>query len=189
MFVMLVNRSGDSELIKRIAGICYGNDGSNINLRNLINKGHLSPLRFMQFTFLVKGVTIACARQVMRHKHLDFMEKSLRYTKPCSMIHFINTGDKDIDGIVDEFGRNAFELYDFLVQRNVPKQHARYILPQGTETEFFVTGNAQAWMHFLKVRMMSDVMPETMKLAWSIFEILNECEPDIFFREEAEAIA
>ncbi len=189
MFVMLVNQSGDSELIKRIAGICYGNDGSNINLRNLINKGHLSPFRFMQFTFLIKGVSIACSRQVMRHKHLDFMEKSLRYTKALSFTPQIKTNDEGLNEELESLHYFTVDLYKRLLDSGVQKQDARYILPQGTETEFFVTGNAQAWMHFLKVRMMSDVMPETMRLAWNIFDILNECEPDIFFREVTEAIA
>ena len=42
--------------------------------------------------------------------------------------------------------------YQELLALGVKREDARFVLPEGTQTELIVTGNLQAWLDFVKLR-------------------------------------
>ena len=54
--------------------------------------------------------------------------------------------------IIEEAYLKTYESYEKLINLGVAKELARIILPVGEYTEFYLTTNARALMHFLDLR-------------------------------------
>lgn len=64
--------------------------------------------------------------------------------------------------------------------RKFARQHARYVLPECTNTMIYVTFNAQAWRHFIYRRWSKHADKEICRLAGVIRDILVHESPNIF---------
>jgi thymidylate synthase (FAD) len=142
------------EKIGRYAGICYNSSQErNACIKRAVackDKGHLATLRFASATFLVKGISRICSHQMVRSAHLDFLQKSQRYCEE-DVPRFVypgTTSDTQISGLY----QTAYRVYEDLIKAGVKKEDARFVLPEGTQTELVVTGNFQAWLDFIKLR-------------------------------------
>jgi thymidylate synthase (FAD) len=136
------------------AGICY-NSNRNVaaNVRRAVlcrDKGHLATLRFAHATFHVSGISRVCSHQFVRSKHLDFLQRSQRYCEE-DIPKFIYPGtNRDTD--ISSAYQSAYAAYQRLLEAGVKKEDARFVLPEGSQTELIVTGNFQAWLDFIKLR-------------------------------------
>lgn len=70
--------------------------------------------------------------------------------------------------------------------RKYARQAARSVLPEATETQIFVTMNARALRHFLKMRASRHADAEIRRAAYQIFLLVREASPNLFrdFKEE-----
>lgn len=71
-------------------------------------------------------------------------------------------------------------MYRELVGRGVPKEDARFILPQATPQHIVITGNARNWLHFFCMRMSKSAQWEIREMAKLIHKKLMEISPLIF---------
>jgi len=62
----------------------------------------------------------------------------------------------------------------------LPKQDARYILPNAAETKLIMTLNARSLMHFLYMRTAAGAQWEIKDLANKLHEIVKPICPNIF---------
>jgi len=151
-------------------------------LRFLWRNKHTSPFESVEFQFEIK-CPIFVTRQWHRHRTQSYNEVSARYTelpeeyyvpKP-ELIGKQAVKDKqarDIsDGISsaftqDELGwcseqvelindhcETSFKVYKALLNRGVPRELARSVLPMATYTRFFAKSNLRNWLHFLELRL------------------------------------
>ena len=44
------------------------------------------------------------------------------------------------------------ELYNYMLDKGVAKECARFILPQSTMTRLYMTGNVRSWIHYIDLR-------------------------------------
>ena len=70
--------------ISECAKICYStkaieDGGKDITHAMVHNYKHLASLRFAYATFTISGISRACANQLVRSSHMDFMQESMRY--------------------------------------------------------------------------------------------------------------
>lgn len=165
----------DADLIGEIAGrICYAswdrpNPATATNegyLGNILKQQHFSVLEHGQFVFWVGGVSRAFTHELVRHRHLQFSQRSQRYVDerfgdfvmPMELER--NGGALDRVAFSDAH-QQAVDQYERLVQvltaggvpRKRARQAARYILPSGHATELVVSGNLNAWRTVLGKRM------------------------------------
>jgi thymidylate synthase (FAD) len=174
-----------------MAGICYNAKRDPASNKRRASKckddGHLATMRFASATFHIEGISRITSHQMVRHKFLDFLQRSQRY---CS--------EKDIDFIQPDklaempdevraaWGRTeamARHTYELAIQHGMKKEDARYILPHSGTTQLVVTGSFQAWYDFLygkAGRLQKAAQWEIKAVAEEIQRQLHEIAPEIF---------
>lgn len=185
-------------------------------LKYCIKHGHISI--FETACMCVEVITpLAIATQMLRHRSFTFQQLSLRYSSNEEMkdllgeygsLYYIpeeariqDTKNKQ-NSIFTENGElsdsmhntmlSAFTVadmaYNELLKSGIAKEVARFVLPQGSLTRMYVTGNARSWMHYLNVRDEQGVVQyEHVELARAIRKIFAEQFPTVskaFFNAE-----
>ena len=186
MKVELIDYTKDAEQkISEFAGICYDSKGANV--KRLKADGHLATFRFAYATFKVSGVSRACAMQMLRHKFLEFLMRSQRYCKETDFDYVIpKTVQYDNEDAWDAFSLamiQSEQRYNDLLNAGIKAEDARYVLPNACVTEFFVTGNFQAWYDFLygkAGRLQKAAQWEIKTVAQDIEAELSTISPTIF---------
>lgn len=183
MKVTLVDHTDQPEhKVGLFASICYDSNTSEEacikRAVSCVSKGHLATLRFAYATFKVEGISRACSHQLVRSKHLDYLQASQRYVEEVEVPKFIIP--KGIEKEVEAHNYNSYFLYKKLLASGVRKEDARYVLPNATPTSLYVTGNFQAWIDFINLRSGKEVQWEIREVANEIHRMLLTIAPNIF---------
>jgi len=144
--------------------------------------GHWSPFEFAAATFLIEGISRNCSHQLVRHRHLSFLQESQRYTTPTDAVippSFFSL-ESDLLGEVNDLIRGAFDLYDRLVRAGIPREDARFVLPQATATRLRVKGNFRAWREVIARRLGEPSQWEIKAVMREILRQLYEAAPVAF---------
>lgn len=184
MQVTLKYITEDAEnFIGSMAGICYGSDTANVekNVKRAAKcaqDGHLATLRFASAVFHVSGISRICSHQFVRSKHLDFLQRSQRYCKENEPA-FVYPGTP-LDTKISGLYQTAHRVYCELLEAGVRKEDARFVLPNGGQTELVVVGNLQAWLDFIRLRADKHAQAEIRAVAKEINNQLHKHCPNIF---------
>lgn len=183
MEVHLVDHTGDAESrIAKYAAICYNSktdeEANERRIRHLLKLGHLATLRFAYATFFIGGISRACANQLVRSKHLEYLQESQRYVKMTNASFVYPNTDKAY--LISSAYQTALAKYEELIANGVKKEDARLVLPLGVCTNMYVTGNFQAWKDFIRLRMDKAAQWEIREVATEINEQLNSIAPHVF---------
>lgn len=176
--------------IGRMSGICYGRETDrekNIKrAAKCAEDGHLATLRFATAVFNISGISRVCSHQMVRSKHLDFLQRSQRYCKELDT-EFVSPESKtpDIACLYYEAYDTAMSYYEQLIEAGVKKEDARFVLPEATHTELNVVGNLQSWRDFIKLRADKHAQWEIRNVAITINNILAKECPNLFKQMEA----
>jgi thymidylate synthase (FAD) len=192
MKVELLQATPNPEIfIGQMAGICYGKENSDDETcvkraAHCVEKGHLSTLRFAHATFRVSGISRIASHQFVRSKHLDFLQRSQRYTEKQSTIYppvleqKCDQISEELDNMIDNLAIASDLAYAQAISEGVKKEDARFLLLQGAETELIVVGNFQAWIDFINLRETKEAQWEIRAVATEIREQLATIAPNIF---------
>lgn len=173
------------EFIGDCAGICYGSPRNpEANKRRAVgckDKGHLATLRFAHAVFHISGISRVTSHQMVRSKHLDFLQRSQRYCKETEPTFYIpDHYPPEMQGTFEYAYRVAHDLYMGLLSKGIKKEDARFVLPEATHTELIVVGNLQAWLDFITLRTDPAAQSEIRTVATTIKELLHEQLPELF---------
>lgn len=165
----------ESAISGRIAGISHGNDyvdeGGCLGLvSKCIMWGHDSVLEHVSMTFLITGISRACSHQLVRHRMASYTQKSQRYVKENGGFVFVQGMNDDMLKVYSDAMNNAYSAYKELIKLGMPKEDARYVLPNATTTSLYVTMNGRSIRHFLKLRLDKSAQWEIRKLAGLIYD-------------------
>ncbi|MEO2065241.1 MAG: FAD-dependent thymidylate synthase [Desulfurobacteriaceae bacterium] len=144
-------------------------------------------LRHSWFTFLVDGISRACSHQLVRHRPASYSQQSQRYV---AMRKFPYVEPESVKGVKVEVNneeisfKDLMELigkfYEKLVEKGVPKEDARFVLPNACTTRIVFTMNGEELVHFLRLRTCSRAQWEIRKMAIEILRILRNNFPNLF---------
>ena len=107
-----------------------------------------SSWEFVDFTFAVAGMTVACARQVMRARvGVSFAQQSMRVV---DMRKF--TAEMPMSIRADAIANNQWELvmedtratYEIFLKQGIPPEDARGVIPLNAHTSFLMKVNLRA---------------------------------------------
>jgi len=144
-------------------------------IRNCIKRGHLSPLEHASFTFSISGCSRACSHQLVRHRLASYSQQSQRYVKMDmkDMPFFIPQSISTI------YYKEYIEMlntisgfYNTLIEKGIPKEDARYILPEATRTKIVVTMNLRELIHFFHERLCGKAQDEIREAATAMAELV-----------------
>jgi thymidylate synthase (FAD) len=174
--------------IAACARVCYasepkGKDANAKLLRNLRGWGHLSTFEHSSATFMVEGVSRACTHQLVRHRIASYSQQSQRYVNEEGFEYVTPpsvrkepASQRRFDAAVEE----ARKAYKELIGLGVPKEDARFLLPNACATKIAVTMNFRELRHFIKLRSDKGAQWEIKDLAQEMLRILKEKAPNAF---------
>lgn len=188
MKVELLSITPDCESVIEEAGrTCYqSKPGDKTIIQRWIKSGHLSILEHASVTFRISEVSRALTHQLVRHRTFKFSQQSQRYVKedgfdyvvPDSIKHHPNELVFASYTAIMEAIQNTYNEY---IKDGVPKEDARFILPNSCHTEIVVTADFRNLRHFFELRLDKTSQWEIRVLADKMLEIVKEIAPNCFF--------
>lgn len=184
MIVELIAHTTDPlALCEEAAAMCTQSDKPAQALRGAIRSGHESVLEHASFTFRIEGISRITLAQLTRHRIASFSVLSQRYVgqsqQGCvipSSIASDKLRSEDYKKLVEVMGK----IYDAMLEVGIPKEDARYILPQGTTTNLIMTMNARELGHFFSLRCCNRAQWEIREMADQMLRILVAQWPELF---------
>ena len=184
MYIRLIDCTNDPlYIISHAARTCY-NSHSKDSLqtrdefvKGLIKSGHETPLEFASATFDIYGISRICQNQMVRHRHASFCVMSERYVD-VSKMNFTYPYDvlNKYEGLV-EYIEEAKRIYKRMLDIGIKREDARFLLPQGINTNLCVNMNFRELRHFLKLRTDKRAQWEIREVALEILSICKEMWP------------
>ena len=140
----------------------------------------------LAFTFAIEGISRACSHQLVRHRVASFSQQSQRYIQVKRLQKHVVTpptvAEKAREGF-ESFIGEASDAYSELVARGVPREDARFVLPNASETSLLMTMDGGSLMHFFGLRLCNRAQWEVRAMAEEMLRHVKAAEPDLF--EEA----
>ena len=154
-------------------------------VRMLISRKHYSVLEHATATFRISEVSRTMTHQLVRHRLAAYTQQSQRVVnegdlKKYSMPPSVQNSDLTVQGVFNSVMKKAFNAYDFLIQRGIKREDARFVLPNACQTQIVMTGNFRTWRHVIKMRGTKHAQWEIRSVAREIHRILKEECPSAF---------
>lgn len=204
-FVRLVEHMGSDLSIARAARVSYDaawrageDEGSDARLiRYLWRNKHTTPFEAVEFQFEVKA-PIFVFRQWHRHRTWSFNELSARYRElpeefyvPAPEQIGVQSKDnkqaREAGGDVKEAEiaamiirgacAKSFGQYRSLIERGVPRELARSVLPVATYSHMFAKVDLHNLFHFLQLRCHSHAQYEIRVYANAMLDLIRPLVP------------
>ncbi|HBG21865.1 MAG: FAD-dependent thymidylate synthase [Syntrophaceticus sp.] len=151
-------------------------------LKRLISMGHLSPAEHASFTFAIDGVSRSLSHQLVRHRIASYSQKSQRYVSESNFFYITPPSiaeDPEATAVFEQVMGDLQEAYGKLADI-VPREDARYLLPNAVETKLVCTMNARSLYNFFRMRCCCRAQWEIRALAQEMREIVRQIAPDLF---------
>lgn len=156
------NSSNDKQLLNRITR-CY-------------EQGHMSVFEFADLEFYISGISRACSHQLVRHRHMSFVQQSQRYNKID-----VNNDDwyvtpkrlNDSD-LFKQLMRSCAATYINALAHGVKPEDARFMLPEACKTDISVKTNLRSFFQFLDLREDMAAQWEIRDLAFTMEKVASE---------------
>lgn len=133
--------------------------------------GHFSPYEHVSFTFAISGVSRALSHQLVRHRIASYSQRSQRYVNEDSFGVVVPPTVAADPAAKEEFEKVITAIregYRRLAALGIPKEDARYLLPNACQTQLIMTMNARSLLHFLALRCCRRAQWEIRALAWQV---------------------
>jgi len=178
--------SGSEQLIENAARVCYASKHRGDRgefLQKLIKSGHESVLEHASATFLVEDISRACSHQLVRHRIASYSQRSQRYVSENAFEYVTPksiSADKEALHHYKKLMRDLTDHYGWMVARGIPKEDARFVLPNACQTTIMVTMNFRSLRNFFKLRLSPKAQWEIRELARKMLDICMEYAPNVF---------
>ena len=190
MSVKLVSVTPDAEkTMAYVARVSNPNNQENPNYAKLlgycIKHNHWSVFE-QSFMTLEIETTRGLAAQILRHRSFTYQEFSQRYADSSLLSETISLPElrrqdtknrqNSIDDI-DPFVKQEFEikmrkhfdagmkLYKEMLDADIAKECARFVLPLAVPTKLYMTGSVRSWIHYIDLRSGHGTQKEHMEIA------------------------
>jgi thymidylate synthase (FAD) len=194
---LLRHTENPAELVLTAMGKCYDSSPSFESLRAAIKAGHTSILEHVVFTWEIQGVSRVLLAQLTRHRIASYTVRSQRYCDESRVGYYDLLSEEPMSsgafsahwaGVFSAYRAGiakAFSTYREMVDAGMPREIARYVLPQATFTELIMTMNARE-LHdvFFPLRLSKRAQPEIRKLAQRMLVDCCRVAPEIFGEHE-----
>ena len=218
MKVKLIAYTPDPERVVALAArMCYANtidietlenglDSAQIKrlIYQLKDSGHTSTWEHVSFSFAIEGISRVVSHELVRHRiGCSYSQRSQRYCaegecdfiEPYTIRYKSKETDDDVlwssaaDDIFWSSVCNSKDDYKNLLENNIPREDARYVLPNATATRMIVTMNARALLHFFNLRCCNRAMREIRELANAMLDLVKKIAPTLFEKAGASCVS
>lgn len=184
---LLKATEGGMELVAdsaRVSGIPGGISNEQI-VKMIVDNDYSSALEHIVFTFELKDISIALARELLEHRMVSHTGRSTRYNEESGFGYYVPVElqragkEKQLEKF-NETVALMDKAYKELRASGVSRESARYLLPLALHATYIWTINARSLMNFLGLRLCVRAAPEFRELAAKIYALASEKYPVIF---------
>lgn len=153
-----------------------------------LSTGHTSPLRQVQFIFVVDNISRACSAQFNRHHiGIEREEMSQRYVNFNQGINAFITPPaiQKNEAVLQRWcalQKEIVDFYNFCTEKGIKQEDARFALPMGTVSREQFSMGFQAMQQFLDVRMCERAQWEIREMSWLMYRIMKKEFPTLASR-------
>ena len=158
----------------------------------IIQMGHASTMEHVSFTFGIEGVSRVLTHQLVRHRLASYSQQSQRYVAEHDFEYILPPSIAERPEASERFKalmENIQQAYNDLVEAGVPKEDARYVLANATETKIVVTMNARSLMHFFNLRCCNRAQWEIRELTYKMLAEAKAVAPLLVRNAGASCVA
>ena len=140
------------------------------------------------------------AAQILRHRSFTYQEFSQRYADssllgeeiPVPELRRQDTKNRqnstddlpeelkaDLWLKINDHFKAGMELYKQLLDAEVAKECARFVLPLATPTRIYMSGSCRSWIHYIQLREKNGTQKEHMDIALACKEVFKEQFPSV----------
>ena len=167
-----------------MAGVSTQKD-TNCHARGLscLEKGHTSVFEHCNASVVIKGISRACANQLVRHRIAAYTQESQRYvTEQVEGDDWYvvppSAAENGVEEIYRAYMRQAGENYANLLVSGMPREDARYVLPNAAKTSIAMTLNARSLMNLAKLRLDGHAQWEIREMTRALVEALSDVDDE-----------
>jgi len=197
MKVKLIRFTADPELLCGAAALTSTKSGSPSEIfekmdlekaRQIIKRvtgyGHASVIEHASFTFSLEGVSRAMTHQLVRHRIASYTQQSQRYVTYDTFEKYVTPPsieeNSEAKRIFNSALKKISETYHKLLEMGIPKEDARFILPNAAKTNIIVTMNARELRHFFNLRCCRRSQWEIRQVAIEMLKQAKNVAPSLF---------
>ncbi|MGQ9587259.1 MAG: FAD-dependent thymidylate synthase [Thermoplasmata archaeon] len=193
--VTLLNYTKDPDKICAAAAqSCYSEKGASVlfegttderakkMIKKVVEMGHLSVVEHAHFTFSVEGVSRSLTHQLVRHRIASYSQQSQRYVSMDRAQYVLPPSvadDPETKKLFTKTMDDVWKAYRALAKK-VPKEDARYVLPNACHTNITITMNARELWHFFSLRCCRRAQWEIRMMAWNMLAEARKVAPILF---------
>jgi len=189
---------GAEDVIERACRTCYlsfhrYNPPSSTEelIKKVIRKKHHSVLEHASATFRIKGGSRVMTHELVRHRLMSPSQESQRYvefgkTRDYHIVVPPTVRDTEYYERYMRLAAEAERLYSEMVAADIPKEDARYILPNATTSEIVISANLREYRHIFTVRCHPRAHWEIRRLCLEMLRILKRETPIVFWDFEID---
>ncbi len=132
-------------------------------IRDFVEKrletGHVSPLEQVVFWFGISGVSRSLSHQLVRHRiGISFEQQSQRYVKYREeRLEYVTprtwSESPELAGEYHRLMQEITRVYRLALEKGIPAEDARFVLPNATPTNFQVMVNFAELLHIADLRL------------------------------------
>lgn len=149
-------------------------------IRRWLDSGHESMIEMVDAVFLIECSRVV-THELVRHRIASYQQESQRYVsyKDEEPEHLFILppeieGNEDAESAYWRAIHTAHRAYLDMVEAGVPKQIARYVLPNATRTRIIVKMNLREWRHVLRLRTHTSAQPEMREVMAQVHKALQK---------------
>lgn len=164
----------------------YGRSGDKEKDLKLVAKvlssGHKSVIEHQTFSVAFDDVSVLVEQFVIEFRLASFTVKSRRYVDFSDAGYVLPEGmSDDVREIYAARAGALFEAYEQLLALEIPKEDARFVLPYGFRSNFFVTLNARELIHMIIAMLhgRGSAYPELRRLGMQLKAQFDALYPDV----------
>jgi len=160
-------------------------------IKKVIRKKHHSVLEHAMATFRIKGGSRVMTHELVRHRLMSPSQESQRYveydkTRDYTLIVPPSVKDTIYYERFLKAASDAARLYSEMVISGVPKEDARYILPNATTSEIVISANFREYRHIFAVRGNPRAHWEIRQICLEMLKVLKREAPIVFWDYEID---
>jgi thymidylate synthase (FAD) len=135
------------------------------------------------YMFEIEDCSRVTTHQLVRHRVASYDQESQRFsaaTKEGAVVPLsIQSNEKALQAYDDGL-KSVYAAYEKMVAVGVPKEDARYVLPNATKTKLVMTVSARSLMHVVWQRTALQAQWEIRELAGTLHKLAKEATPELW---------
>jgi thymidylate synthase (FAD) len=135
------------------------------------------------YMFEIEDCSRVTTHQLVRHRVASYDQESQRFSSATRegvvVPPSIQSNQRALE-VFDGALKGVYQAFERLASLGIPKEDARYVLPNATKTKLVMTVSARSLMHLVWQRTALQAQWEIRELATKLKELASEATPELW---------